>query len=122
MIKMSRVLNRLIDLRDFGEQRVVQLKANPRRIDFLRETCGLNAKSRSVETLENKKADNYVETLLSANEATALRSSTTRSAFVAADIAVFTCGEQDCETHGTAHGWRVEPTGTTCARDSWSWA
>ena len=43
-------------------------------MDLLREACGLNAKSRAVTTPGDKKADNYDETSLSANEATAFRS------------------------------------------------
>ena len=77
------VLNKLIDFRDSGGERVVTLEPDPRHMDLLRKTCGPSAKSRAVTT-----ADNYDEALLSANEATAFRSSTMRLAFVAADIPV----------------------------------
>ena len=71
------------------ENQVVTLQLDPRHMDVLTEMCELSAKSRAVTTLGDKKADNDDETLLSAKEATAFRSSMLRLAFVAAAIPVF---------------------------------
>ena len=49
--KRVTILNRLIDFRDSGGERVVTLEPDPRHMDLLRETCGLSTKSRAVTTL-----------------------------------------------------------------------
>ena len=79
----------------------------PRRIDWLREACGLNAKARAITTPGDKKLENYDETLLNASEATSFRSWMMRLVFVAADIPLrYTCD---------AHGRWVDSTEDMCA-------
>ena len=58
----------------------VTLEPDPRRIDWLREARGLNAKTRAVTTPGDKKLDNC-ETLLNASEATSFKSWSMRLVF-----------------------------------------
>ena len=104
--KLVTIFNRLAHQQDNGGNQCVAPEPGPRRIDWLREARGLNAKAHAVSTLGDKKLDNYDETSFNASEATSLRSWTMRLVFCCSRHPSV-CGEQTCVTHAklTVEGW-----------------
>ena len=111
--KLWTIFNRLAHQQDNGGNQYVAPEPDPRRIDWLRKACGLNAKARAVTTPGDKKRDNYDETFVECEWSNILLDREWWGwYFVAADIPL----RYICEAHGR---W-LEPTEDMCAMYSWT--
>ena len=106
--KLLTIFNKLAHQQDNGGNQCVAPEPGPRRIDWLREACGRNAKARAVTTPGDKKLDNYDETLLNASEVGILLQQTSQC--------LWRAGLRDTSD---APGRWMDSTEDMCAMCSW---